>query len=79
MRLQPGPTDDSWRADPGEAMRRQHERWLSRALASPALAKLRIPRRRVDEGGFGRLVRTRAGRAWAERWWDRAFAEADRA
>jgi len=59
-------------------MRREHERWLNHALRSPRLLRVSIPRRRVDEGGFSRLMATRAGRAWAERWWARAFAEVDR-
>lgn len=68
---------DSWRDSLAESMRRTHARWLTRALRTTPARMHRIPRRRVDEGGFDRLMRTRAGRAWADRWWERAFDAAD--
>lgn len=36
----------------------------------------RIPRRRVDEGGFSELLRRPAGRQAVQRWWLRVLNEA---
>lgn len=33
----------------------------------------RIPRRRVDEGGFSELLKQRAVRAMVDRWWNRTL------
>ncbi len=69
---------DYWRDTLAESMRRTHARWLTRAIRAAPARSFRIPRRRVDEGGFDRLMRTRAGRDWADRWWERAFDAADK-
>lgn len=49
-------------------MIRQHARWLSAALQGRKVAP-RIPTRRVDEGGFARLMSTERGRRAASEWW----------
>jgi hypothetical protein len=51
---------------------RTHELWLNRALASNTPAP-RIPIKRVDDGGYSGLSASLAGRAHAQRWWDRAL------
>ena len=66
--------------DPGShaaALRRVHERFLTRALRSAALFP-RIPLRRVDRGGFDSLLARRGGREACDRWWFRAFERLDR-
>lgn len=60
----------------GERARRTHEAWLNRAVARDTSA-LRIPVRRVDEGGFSHLLRDPGGPQWAEQWWMDAVARAD--
>lgn len=59
---------------PGERMRREHERWLDRALSGGAGELPRIPVRRVDQGGFGALLAAPGGRERADQWWLDAFA-----
>lgn len=54
--------------DRGAAFRRQHERWLTLALSS-GLPAFRIPLRRVDRGGFSRLMAREGGRRRAQEWW----------
>ncbi len=49
-------------------MIRQHARWLTAALKGRKVAP-RIPTRRVDEGGFARLMSTPRGRQAASEWW----------
>lgn len=56
----------------GERARRQLQRWLSAALESPTPLP-RIPLRRVDRGGFDRLMSTPRGRAAAAAWWERTL------
>jgi len=56
------------------AFRRTHERWLTRALRGEARA-VRIPVRRVDEGGFDALRARR--REAADRWWRRVLLRVD--
>lgn len=77
MRLQRLFFDDFGPGSAAETMKRTHARWLTRALRSPRSRGFRIPTRRVDAGGFDGLVRTEAGRAWAERWWLDAMQAAD--
>lgn len=77
MRLRRLFFDDFWPESAAEAMKRTHARWLTRALRSPRSRSFRIPTRRVDAGGFEELVRTEAGRAWADRWWSDAMQAAD--
>lgn len=56
----------------GEAFRRQHSRWLTRAIQEERRYP-RIPVRPVHEGGFDRLCATPAGREIARRWWEHAL------
>ena len=56
--------------------RRIHEAWLSRAVES-GRAYPQIPLRPVSEGGFGPVVATPTGRAWAEGWWSEALGQVD--
>lgn len=60
----------------GEKARALHGAWLTRALAGGAKFPV-IPTRRVSDGGFGTLMSTAAGRAWAQSWWDRALGSLD--
>ena len=69
---------DRW-LSAGERARLVHERWLSWALGSdgPRRTLPVIPLRAVRDGGFGGLMRTAEGRAWAEAWWESALARVD--
>jgi hypothetical protein len=60
----------------GEAMRRLHSRWLTRAFSS-GREYPRIPIRTVAAGGFTRLMGRPGGPALAERWWSRALDRVD--
>jgi hypothetical protein len=62
--------------DASEKARRYHEGWLNRALGRDG-ALLRVPRRRVDRGGYSEMMRHPAGRYWAEQWWLDAIERAD--
>lgn len=62
--------------DKAALFRRAHERWLTRAMASPR-AYPRIPLRRVADGGFAPLVSRPGGRERAERWWAMALERVD--
>jgi len=55
---------------------REHAQWLTRALRS-GRPQPRIPVRKVADGGFVRLSRTREGRRIAEQWWFSAFESMD--
>ena len=46
--------------------------FLSWALSTPR-AMPRIPRRRVDEGGFAALLKRPGARALVDRWWARVL------
>jgi len=59
-----------------EAMRRFHSRWLTAALKHGARPP-RIPLRRVSDGGWGELMATPEGQAWAEEFWQGAFEHPD--
>ena len=56
--------------------RRQHSRWLTRAIRAGAKVP-RIPIRRVDEGGFDPLMASAEGREWARVWWEEALDSPD--
>jgi len=59
-----------------ERARRLHSAWLTRALhgEDEAFGGLpRIPARRVEQGGFGAILRTAFGRRWASEWWRRVL------
>lgn len=63
----------------GEAMRRFHSRWLTRAVQH-GVRPPRIPVRKVTEdgkGGWDALMSTPEGRAWAEEFWQGAFEHPD--
>jgi hypothetical protein len=60
----------------GEAARRLHSSWLSRAIRREK-SYPRIPIRRVDQGGFDALMGTSYGRACAEAWWMMALEQVD--
>jgi hypothetical protein len=62
--------------DPAAAFRRIHEAWLTRALSSQRQYP-RIPIRRVDQGGFDRLMSRPRGRKTADEWWDATFSRLD--
>lgn len=53
----------------GARARLVHQLWLNRALERPRGSWPVIPLRRVSDGGFDGLMRTREGRAWAAMWW----------
>jgi len=59
-----------------EKARLQHQRWLNRAVRRDTRG-LRIPVRRVDQGGYRHLDAVPGGRQWAERWWMDAIENAD--
>jgi hypothetical protein len=66
--------------DPGEKFRREHERWLNRALRStkPLPKPLpRIPLRPVSRGGFERLMSSERGRRAVGRWWKSTLGRTD--
>jgi hypothetical protein len=62
--------------DRREAMIAQTSAWLTWALENDVEVP-RIPRRRVDEGGFGELLRLPQARAAVSWWWYRTFAYLD--
>ncbi|MCG3124768.1 MAG: hypothetical protein GIKADHBN_03253 [Phycisphaerales bacterium] len=60
----------------GEAARRLHSAWLTRALDSQRPYP-RIPVRRVDEGGFTVLRNTAYRPKVSEAWWPMALDRVD--
>ncbi len=60
-----------------ERAKRLHSAWLTRALAGDLPESPRIPARRVEQGGFGALLRTGYGRRWATDWWRRVLDRLD--
>lgn len=64
--------------DAGERARREHSAFLTQALRTRLGVNVpRIPRRKVDDGGFDRLMQDPRGRAAAERWWGARFEDGD--
>ncbi|MCL4740629.1 MAG: hypothetical protein KJZ54_00335 [Phycisphaerales bacterium] len=59
-----------------EIARREHERWLNRAIVS-GTPYPRIPTRLVRRGGFSGLMARPGGPERAARWWDAALARVD--
>jgi hypothetical protein len=55
-----------------ESMRRFHSAWLSAAFKRGARPP-RIPTRKVSDGGWGSMMETPEGRAWAEEFWQGAL------
>ena len=55
-----------------ERMIREHAQWLTRATRLGYRCP-RIPVRKVSEGGFARLMTSRAGRLYAAGWWESAL------
>jgi len=71
--LRPGRSHSNRRPlDPREQMISQTSAFLSWALREGRDLP-RIPRRRVDEGGFTRLLRTPGARAAVAHWWGRVL------
>ncbi|MCH7791575.1 MAG: hypothetical protein IID31_04755 [Planctomycetes bacterium] len=62
--------------DPAQRFRREHERWLTRALASGRPLP-RIPIRAISLGGFDRLLAAPRGRHAVSRWWAAVLARPD--
>lgn len=66
---------------PSGRMIREHSVWLTWALEKLAGGERElegfpwIPVRPVDSGGFGEVVASAQGRAWADDWWDSAFLD----
>ena len=60
--------------DPRAAMIAQTGAFLTWAMAQDR-GLPRIPRRRVDEGGFTELLQRPGARAAADRWWERTLSE----
>lgn len=59
-----------------ERMRRAHSEWLTGAFkrgASPP----RIPLRKVSDGGWGSIMSTPEGQAWAREFWEQALEHPD--
>jgi hypothetical protein len=54
------------------AMRLLHSVWLTKALQQGARPP-RIPTRKVEDGGWGSMMETPEGRAWAEEFWQGAL------
>lgn len=63
--------------DVGARYRREHSEWLTRALSRGGGTLPRIPVRRVERGGFSRLLARANGLALAARWWASALARID--
>lgn len=59
-----------------DRMIRQHSRWLSRMLRRRQ-APVRIPLRRVSDGGYSRLMASEDGRQIAAQWWEAALQKLD--
>jgi hypothetical protein len=55
-----------------DAMRRFHSAWLSNAFKRGSRPP-RIPTRKVEDGGWGSMMETPEGRAWAEEFWQGAL------
>lgn len=60
-----------------ERMRAEHERFLTIALLARREYP-KIPTRRVDQGGFDRLMAREHGPRLAQRWWETALDRIDR-
>lgn len=60
--------------DVGARMCRAHSEWLTAALRRGCKPP-RIPVRRVSEGGWGEMMATEEGRAWAAEFWQGAIGE----
>lgn len=75
----PGRRHAAWET-PSDRAVRALEGWLNRAMEMPEGTYPRIPLRLSREGGWGAVLNTQTGRAWAEGWWATAFAgiEVDR-
>lgn len=60
----------------GEAARRVHSAWLTRALRSRRPFP-RIPTKPVEHGGFAELMATPEGPSVARGWWETALGSLD--
>lgn len=79
MRWRVDADDGRWEAfcDVGARYRREHSAWLTRALGRAGPACPRIPVRRVERGGFGKLLARANGLVLSARWWAAALARID--
>ena len=60
--------------DAGARARGEHSRWLTQALCTRiGVPAPRIPTRKVEDGGFDRLMSDPRGRRVAQQWWTSAF------
>ena len=64
--------EDDWPRDLRGQMISDTNKFLSWALHNPDQVP-RIPRRRVDEGGFSTLLQHPGAKALVQRWWNRVF------
>lgn len=53
-------------------MRLLHSVWLTKAMQHGQRPP-RIPTRKVEDGGWGSMMETAEGRAWAEEFWQSAL------
>ncbi len=60
----------------GARFRREHSRWLTRAVESPKPYP-RIPTRRATDGGYERMMRLEHGPERARKWWSLASERVD--
>jgi hypothetical protein len=60
------------------AMRLLHSAWLTRAMQRGQRPP-RIPTRKVEDGGWGSMMETPDGRAWAEEFWQGALEHSEAA
>ncbi len=65
------------RYDHRERMIAETNAWLNWALQTDHPLP-RIPRRRVDEGGFSAMLRVPAARAAFDRWWSKTLDALER-
>jgi hypothetical protein len=66
--------------DAGARARREHSTWLTQALCTRVGVRApRIPTRKVDDGGFDRLMSDPRGQRVARQWWTSAFEDGDEA
>lgn len=68
-----GPRMHRRKLDAGERFRAEHSAWLTLAMMSGRRYP-RIPAKKVELGGYDRLLERQSGRRHAARWWQLALA-----